>query len=391
MKLLELTGLRGVAAFIVVITHCQQFFFPYSHKDLEQFFQVIIYPFNTLAIAFFEFFYDGAFAVMVFWVLSGTVLSLKYFQLVSQQDSRKTEVYLFFSAFKRYFRLAIPVLLSVITAYLLLYFGCLFNHEIGHLYPGEYGQWIQGLFPDVANVLEATRTALWDTFFNYRDSTTYNPVLWTMEKEYMGSIVLFVSLAFLGRFARYRAIFLVAVFALDALHISWLAAFFAGMLISDYCVQYKTNRMRERDRLFIKRVTRIARNRFVVGSLVMVIVLLIGMPEYRGVSNLFLACAVIAVSILSAPVRSFLSTPPLLWLGKISFGLYLSHLLLVASASSALYLWLLSRLGYGFAGVTVTLVTIILALPIGWVFYVLGDKPALWFGRCLESCYRGSK
>ncbi|WP_443147193.1 acyltransferase family protein [Paenibacillus sp. KACC 21273] len=78
-KLKYLDGLRGLAALIVVISHFVVAFYPslyngsidsvHTQKSLELW--ISKSPFNL--------FYNGNFAVCVFFVLSGYVLSYKFF------------------------------------------------------------------------------------------------------------------------------------------------------------------------------------------------------------------------------------------------------------------------------------------------------------------------
>ncbi len=392
MELKSLTGLRGLAALIIVFTHCQQFFFVYATQNLERFFQPLVYPANKIAIAVVKFFYDGAFAVMLFWVLSGVVLSLKFFQLSPQGNRSEIHAYLFHAAFKRYFRLAIPALLSVLGAYALIRNNLFFDNQIAALYAGEggwetYANWLRNIFPDTGSLSDALRSVFWDTFFNYKNSTTYNPVLWTMEKEYIGSIILFVFLRWFGHHPWRRIICLFMIPALVLTHLTWLAAFFTGILISDYYVVYRYDglqHLKGQPAINAKKCINMMQSRTAIFISIALLIILIGLPKYNRASDMILAAVVVIVSLLSLPVDRFLSSRALLWLGKISFGLYLSHLLLVASLSSYIYLQCIDGWGSSLSAWVATLLTLILALPLGWVFYILADKPAIRLGYVLK-------
>ncbi|WP_019915138.1 acyltransferase family protein [Paenibacillus sp. HW567] len=75
-KLLYLNGLRGVAALVVVFSHYTLSFFPALHtgntSDVYNSFELFVSgsPLNV--------FYNGSFAVFIFFILSGFVLSYKY-------------------------------------------------------------------------------------------------------------------------------------------------------------------------------------------------------------------------------------------------------------------------------------------------------------------------
>lgn len=376
MKLKSLNGLRGLAALIVVITHCQQFFFAYSPTTLRALFEGVATPFSLIGVAFFEAFYDGSFAIMVFWVLSGVVLSIKYFELILEDKQTHINHYLFFSALKRYFRLLAPVLLSVIIGYLLLQNDLLFTEEMAQRYSGEYAQWLNTFFPFNADFMHALRSAFVDTFVNYSRSTSYNPVLWTMEKEFIGSLLLFASLAIFGQHSKRQAIYIVLLIALILTKFSWLAAFVCGILICDYYLQYRNKGSNFVGNGFSEPVAKIVRSVQHIPVLIilfLVLIILIGLPNYKGLINLLLASFLIVLALISLPVNNFLSSKPLQWLGKISFGLYLSHFLLVSSFSSFVYLQVIDDWGYTISAIVVSSMTVLLSLVTGLIFYYLGD------------------
>src|SRR5687767_11167726 len=107
-KLEFLDGVRGVAAIIVVLHHFGIAFFPaINFLDPEK-----IHLGNgqlelTIAKTPLNIFFNGGFAVSVFFVLSGFVLSYKFHLSGSRQ-------LLTTYAAKRYFRLLLPVAASII-------------------------------------------------------------------------------------------------------------------------------------------------------------------------------------------------------------------------------------------------------------------------------------
>ncbi|WP_425547697.1 acyltransferase family protein, partial [Aminobacter niigataensis] len=109
-KLVALESLRGIAACVVVITHCTLAFYPQFVASLyngmtPSAFQVYAGPWLIL--------FNGAAAVLIFFVLSGFVLSRRYF-LTGDASV------LLASAIKRWPRLMGLVLVSTITSVTLL-------------------------------------------------------------------------------------------------------------------------------------------------------------------------------------------------------------------------------------------------------------------------------
>nr|WP_238357621.1 acyltransferase [Cohnella zeiphila] len=176
--------MRGIAACAVVLAHFFQVLLPAMfernpaivHTAFDRYAPQT--PLNGL--------WNGNFAVCLFFVLSGYVLSVKTFR----GGGRKAVAE---SALRRYFRLALPALASVLLIWCLMAAGLSF-------YP-ETRQLTLATMPDPWSVTptpaEAAGQTLWHTFFRY--GMAYNPVLWTMTYEWFGSLSVFaVLLAFGG-------------------------------------------------------------------------------------------------------------------------------------------------------------------------------------------------
>jgi peptidoglycan/LPS O-acetylase OafA/YrhL len=94
--------------------------------------------------------------------------------------------------------------------------------------------------------------------------------------------------------------------------------------------------------------------------------LLVGLTNNYAVVNLAIATALVFLALILAPFKRILSTRPLQFLGKISFGLYLGHFLLIASFSSSLYLLLVEHCSSSTAAVLTTFLTVALSMPVAW-------------------------
>jgi peptidoglycan/LPS O-acetylase OafA/YrhL len=91
------------------------------------------------------------------------------------------------------------------------------------------------------------------------------------------------------------------------------------------------------------------------------------------------AALVVAVPLLSATLRTWADARPLVLLGRISFGLYLAHMLVLASLGSATYVLLRRSLAHDPAALIASGTTLIASLIAGSLLYVLADRPAV---RC---------
>ena len=220
-KIGYLDGLRGVAAFEVVFHHFILAFFPamflapgvttHFAGDIEA--QLSASPLNLL--------WDGNFSVCLFFVLSGYVLSHKFFL-------RKEHEIATASAVKRYFRLALPVAFSVFLAYILMKLGLFYNQEAGAV---AGSGWLPTFWTFQPSLLDAVTQAFLGTFFY--SVFDYNAVLWTIAFEFAGSFLVFSFLSLVGtarnRWWAYAAV--VWVFLQ-----TYYLAFILGMLLSDIIV-----------------------------------------------------------------------------------------------------------------------------------------------------------
>ncbi len=189
-KLIELEALRGVAALIVLVHHTLLAFFPRVHGLLD--------PDSTIALfgTPFFLFINGSASVILFFVLSGFVLTLRAFESGSV-------VPLVTGALKRWPRLLVPVLAVNLASGLLAGFGLYGNVRVAPLVGSS---WLSWFFvappPEFHSAVAAAREGAVGTFLF--GSAYYNSNLWTMTYEFYGSFICFaMAMAMLaaGRFS----------------------------------------------------------------------------------------------------------------------------------------------------------------------------------------------
>jgi peptidoglycan/LPS O-acetylase OafA/YrhL len=109
-----LEGLRGIAALVVVFSHCAWAFFPYLQSGMPADILTSWGPFiqnSPLRVL-----YNGTFSVAIFFVMSGYVLTRRY---VAQPNAARLDE----AAVKRLPRLGIPVFASVLLGYAVIKLG----------------------------------------------------------------------------------------------------------------------------------------------------------------------------------------------------------------------------------------------------------------------------
>lgn len=167
-------GLRGWAAMIVVMSHLILTIWPAMasgiEKDVRSRLDMAIFH-SPLTI-----FYSGTFAVFVFFVMSGYVLSVKFFRTGDEQIIR--DLFL-----KRYVRLMLPALCSTVLACLLVKLGFLIGPEQLSL-----SSWFTSYSPS-HDLPAAIYEGFWRCFI--LGESNFNWALWTMRVELLGSLLTF--------------------------------------------------------------------------------------------------------------------------------------------------------------------------------------------------------
>jgi peptidoglycan/LPS O-acetylase OafA/YrhL len=396
-KLLELEGLRGTAALFVVFAHLQALFFQENFnrylRGLDGWAGPLALPLKCLSLAPF----NGRFCVWIFWTLSGFALSYHFFQLRQAGAHARARSYLPEAALRRYPRLLLPVLAATLFSFVLLRFGCMHNAElaVAAAPPGHPNAWIAGNYNFTPTLRGAVTDAFWTTFFSFHTSPRFDPPLWTMKREIVGSFFLFAFLAVFGGRSWRWPVYLVAGLLSIGLRQIWLDSFLAGIVLCDFRVHHLEGFIREVERR-LGRFRRLRESAALALAVSLVLVAAIGYFDRKMVleidSDPVSDCAYIVLASLimawiefSLFLKKLFSRSFFVFLGKISFGLYISHYPFLFSCGAAFYLLALPHLGQP----VTTWMTVGLGLPaaigLGTVFYLVADKPSVPFSKWLAS------
>lgn len=173
-KLMELEALRGIAALVVLLHHFMLGFTPRLHG--------LLYPDQPLSLMGTPAFalINGPAAVIVFFILSGFVLTIGLFR---SPDIRRSAI----AIVKRWPRLAATVIVANCVAGLFVAFGFVDNVRVSQIVPsiwlGWFYRWPNAGAAEIPVALVEGAT----TFFT--GSSSYNSNLWTMYYEFWGSII----------------------------------------------------------------------------------------------------------------------------------------------------------------------------------------------------------
>lgn len=366
MKFAFLDGLRGLAAVIVVIDHFAISFFQRA-TDASIAFTHVPFIENLILQTPLHILVSGNFAVCIFFVLSGFVLSAKFF---ATRD-RKVVVA---SAWRRYVRLELPIFASVMLSFLLMISPFLYN-QTAALISGS--SWLRDLWPIVPTLPDALYHATIGVFIDAKSQ--YNTVLWTMQIELVGSFLVFALLFAVGRW-HYR--FLVYIALAVVLFNSYLLCFVAGVALCDWYTNVRTKpQLAKRAWIPLLTVSLLA-GAVPVGLLAGTMFGIL--PDWIGYgtdvpTRLHIVGAILLVYILVAtPVlQRALALRPVKYLGRISFGLYLTHLLVLGTVSCWLFIMLEPLIGYLPAFIIMFVISTGVMWAVAHYFTRFVDEPAI--------------
>ena len=361
----HLDGLRGIAALIVVFNHFCAAFGPIQGTLLSQ----------LLANTSMSLLMSGQFCVLIFFVLSGFVLS----NSVSKSSAGSLPLLLI----ARYFRLTVPMVLSLIWGWILL---SGFSHSRSALAALSMTSWNHQMFAcDMPTLFQSAKAGFYEAYGDvFRNGTIrLNPVIWTMRKELAGSIAIYFVYCLLRGQWRWLGLVIMTILAaagpvylgfpigaimrelwvrkmLPHTPFSWILLIVGLFIASGNGLGLLSDRTRTAIFGFV------SEHSAAVGSV---------------------ASAMIVFSVLTIPaIQLVLKTSVPQFLGRISFALYLLHLPLLGSVLA----WVDLNLSIPFYPKFSVMLIIFLTLAIGaaWLMTITIDEPLIRLLRQMKSVYR---
>lgn len=332
-KLRYLEGMRGLAAIIVVLHHYILAFYPaMSSANEAQIHNETSYFEEVMAQIPLNIFYNGGFAVCIFFILSGYVLSNNY----HQNNNPKILIQY---GIKRYFRLLVPVSVSILVAYAFVHLGFMNRLHLGDITKSK--EWLAGSFNISDNIYPLVKNMFLDVFL-FKDNT-YNPVLWTMTYELLGSFLIFAFL-FITHPIKYKwSLYGLLVIILFVTRNEYYAAFILGVILNKYVVQ------KRRESKSMNVPTWLLWLLFLIGfylssypSCINIKNTIYGVLYFPWLNNevfyhVIGSFIIMFVFVNSPKAQSALSGKILNYVGKISFSFYLLHFIILCSLSCFLF------------------------------------------------------
>lgn len=318
MRNLVLDGIRGWAALAVVLFH----FIEEPLKGMT----------TLVTDSWFFFMFDGTFYVCIFFAVSGQALSASFMRTGSLSSVDALLV-------KRYARLTIPILISCLLVYTIIaleldYHKAATEALNNHGWMGRFMTNLNAEFPSVV------KYALIDVYTKHTTAASPNPFLWTMSVEMVGSLLIFCICYVWSRLKR-PFVTLLAVTALLLGLGTFYCLFLAGVAISAMQARGKSENIAVNHQGLLQLASFVAPMAALVS--------LHAMNKFTVPVAAYCALAILSVLALQHNLlyRRLMTHPLSLYLGRISFPLYVVHFAILISPTS--FFWSRSDL-FAFIG-----------------------------------------
>eukprot|EP00742_Colponemidia_sp_Colp-10_P011445 GILJ01012719.1.p1 GENE.GILJ01012719.1~~GILJ01012719.1.p1 ORF type:complete len:430 (+),score=34.97 GILJ01012719.1:3-1292(+) len=374
-------GLRGCAAAAVVIQHVVTGFYPVLNTGRMPEETERGHDISFLGLPPFRILYNGVFSVYLFFVLSGFVLPYKYF---SSKDSSVVTT----STLRRYIRLGLPSLVASFIPFIMM--------ECNLFVPTGLPEhsWITNYPPKDATFLTLLRESLFAMWV--RGGNMFNAVMWTMRHEFVGSLLVYLFAPAMT-FVKYPYALCLLCFAFClappvASDTYFYAPFFLGMALSYFHAHGNTFSLPWVDKVAASKIT------FwlclLLGVWCIFLPLDIRTPwwcvwisdfvyiftDFINAVTYTVASALILFAIIHSPrLQKVFSSRICVFLGKVSFAVYLYHMLVHTTVLTGLFRLLYVEHGWNYD--LAVLLGLVVDLPVvfivGYVMTRLVDAPAI--------------
>ena len=342
-KDVPLEAIRGFAAIIVVLYHT-----------------VLGFSGNLSAIQAtpFNFFINGGSAVVLFFVLSGYVLTRRYFKTYNSDLITR-------GVLKRWPRLMGPVLVTVLISWVLWQLGAFHPEEAGIL---SGSSWLTNFaaapdYPFDPTIRKALADGVFLVFIS-DDTNQFDTSLWTMKIELIGSLISFGLALLLSRLRKshpFATILLVgATLVFCHLTTPYYAAFVCGVLLARWLGDEATISLRVAVPALAVALYLLGYSDNPIGAYGL-------FAKLPSVSFVYMALAgslvVITLTQTCEEFRRVLSNRAMGFVGELSFPLYLIHALVICSLGADVFIR--SR-SFAATAVVVVIASVMAAMPILW-------------------------
>ena len=323
-------GLRGMAAFNVAICHFVSAFLPaILHKNYPSVFSESIEKsaiFNFLTSPAVTLFFNGHFAVVLFFVISGYVLTIPYYAKNEKTVIQKR-------LWARYLELNIPIAVAIFLSYAAYKFGLYVNIPASEV---SGSAWLGNYFKDGISFSSALKEASFASILF--GVGTFIPPLWTLKIEFIGS--LYLLLFYLVKPTHKTILPMAVVLLFLAANHGNDAIYYTGIFVGSLFNMFRLKRG-------------IVVMSFVLGAYFgafqfkSVFYEILPSVSFFGISSSAdksiyntVGAILMTVAVVNGFGRKFFEFRFIQFLGRISYSMYLLHFVILCSLSSFVYLLL---------------------------------------------------
>ena len=368
-RYLELDSLRGLAALFVLFSHCFRVFPAFDTSSISITNQS--YVTSALLHTPLRLFIGGHESVLLFFILSGFVLSLPYYR--NQTVNYKTYL------IKRSCRIYVPYIISISIAII----AFLSFSEKGI---PKYSEWFNKIWTYDFSYMSIVNHL---SFLGYYNANHYNTAIWSLVHEMRISIIFPLLMYFIFKFNFKKNFVLMITFSCVSfillklfqptyntniiLTIHYISMFMLGAILARYIENLIT---------FYTKMTKT--NKLIISLIALICYTYQGLfPHLSFIHNFIMneyavalgSSLIIIIALSSKSFSRFLNLKPILFLGKISYSLYLYHATLLFS-----FIYIFNDI---LPISTILCMTVISSLLISSVLYYLVEEPSINLGRKL--------
>lgn len=374
-------GLKGIACILVFSHHFLVGFYPaaYYGKEYQSHVSFDVYFSQSIV----GIILNGNFWVYVFCVLSAIVLSYS----LNKNDAFYEK--LSNGLLKRYFRLALPVFtISVFVLICKNVWGG-FTNVVASEMTGS--PWLASYYTNPLTIRDLFLSSFVYVWFTGDDK--FSGAFWMLTYIFHGSILTYLlNVISHKRSKKVLWLSVIPLFAYIVLD-SLLAAYVLGFLLEKCLI--------EREYTISNRYIQMV----IGGTFVITGLLFGGYPSgvvptngYHMISNLPFSISpsgfwhligsglLILGIIICGGVQNVLQIKPLVYLGKLSYAVYLIHIPLLFTAGTSIFMWLMPHLSYNQSALVSYIVTLVMLIGISTLFHVTVE---VWCGKLLAKIEKG--
>ena len=360
-------GLRGVASLFIVFHHFIMGYYPAAYEGVTG----VPHLREGMEAAFSQsplgFFVTGDFWISVFYLISGFVIAYQVFRMKDEKQFSR-------SLLKRYPRLMLPVFVLSAIVYIMLHLNLFYNVPASLLSGSE---WLAQFYQNKTTLYDLFFSSIVDTWL-VGMSTLYSNAFWMLAELFAGSFMAYI-LAAMGKGMNRKILYVYIGAALLYLSTNSRLTDFALGVLAAYIVEQFGERIKSHKKACV------CAGIFMLTAAVVLGAYPVGHePDnaYRILNHLperfnpvyfyhILAAVLLIMGIwLLEPLGKVFSKKPVLFLGEISYSIYLVHIPVIYSLSAWLLVKFMSKTrNYNLSAGLSFAISLPVMILLAWLFY----------------------